>query len=256
MQPASVLPVGRSVFVSDLHLGYRGSQRERFLNFLGQLDCEQLYLVGDIVDIWRLRAGSPFTELDRAILDSLTKLSFTDTRVTYLPGNHDAAMRHGLFRDSRIRICDEVIHQTTDGRKYLVVHGDRFDSIERSLPWLSEGAMRTYDWTVRRIAKLKQLPFKPRSNRLLNLGWQSLQRCLCALQRGLDAFVWRALGASRRIETDGVICGHTHAPHDWQSKRGHYLNTGDWVRNSTAIVEDDLGRLNLRCFSANSTSNT
>lgn len=233
----------RSLFLSDLHLGARGCRAERILAFLQAHEASDIYLVGDILDLWHPPLPH-WTPTHDAILALLWQRMRQGTRLHYLTGNHDAAMRKGRgTRGRRVAILTETVHVAADGRRYLVLHGDICD--RRLLRW--HGLTRIgsrLDWLLRNLdARLQQMraPLRPRRRSLIE-----------ALLAGVDAALGlgsaseiRLIERARRAGCDGVICGHFHKPalHDRHGLT--YANCGDWLDSFTALAEDAHGRLSL-----------
>ena len=234
----------RTLFISDVHLGTRGCQAALLLDFLRRYDADTLYLVGDIVDGWRLKAGWYWPQAHNDVVQKLMRKVRKGARLVYLPGNHDEFLRDFLGSHfGGIEITDVAIHQAADGRRYLVIHGDQFDIVVRHARWLAllgDGAytvalgINTYLNVVRRR---------------LGLTYWSLSAWAKLRVKNAVSYIGRfedLLSAeARRHGADGVICGHIHhaALHDDFGIR--YVNTGDWVESCTAVVEHYDGALEL-----------
>ncbi len=131
----------RSVFISDLHLGSRGAKAVELLEFLNSIDCDYLYLVGDVIDFWKLQRRSYFPESHRAVVGRIIEMAHGGTKVFYVVGNHDECLRPYLpIITGNIEIVDEVEHVTFSGDTYLVIHGDQFDDVMHRAPWLARSA--------------------------------------------------------------------------------------------------------------------
>ncbi|HIQ51894.1 MAG TPA: UDP-2,3-diacylglucosamine diphosphatase, partial [Pseudomonas pachastrellae] len=128
----------RTLWISDLHLGTRGCQADKLATFLKSYDCDQLYLVGDIIDGWRLRKGIYWPQAHTNVLRRVLTMSKRGTRVVYVTGNHDEFLRrYSTLLLGNIELVDEAVHQCQDGRRLLVIHGDQFDVITRCHRWLA-----------------------------------------------------------------------------------------------------------------------
>ncbi|PID37413.1 MAG: UDP-2,3-diacylglucosamine hydrolase [Rhodobacterales bacterium] len=235
----------RSLFLSDLHLGARACRAGEILEFLNQNHAEKIYLVGDILDIWHV-AQVYWSRTHDAILDELERRAAQGVEVIYLPGNHDDALRKGSTLPLRgFTLTETTLHETADGKKHLVLHGDQCD--RRILRWHAitrigsrmDAVLRGFDeWlrakrgTCHAEETLIEQALKA-ANGLLSLG-NSAEKRLSLLARAVGA--------------DGVICGHSHKP----GLRSHdgiaYANCGDWVDSMTALVEDHNGQLRLTRF--------
>ncbi|MFZ9967575.1 MAG: UDP-2,3-diacylglucosamine diphosphatase [Steroidobacteraceae bacterium] len=234
----------RTVFISDIHLGFKGCRAEFLLDFLRRVECQEIYLVGDIIDLWSLSKTFYWPQAHNDVIRTLLGKAKHGTRVVYIPGNHDRVFRDndGLVMGN-VEVRREAIHQTADGRRFLVLHGDEFDDIVRVSPFLESVGSRAYGFALR-------------MNRYVNVlrGWfgypyWSLAAYLKHKVKNAEKFIAnfeRALTTeARRRNVDGVICGHIHRAEITQFDDLTYCNDGDWVENCTALVEDHSGRLCL-----------
>jgi len=234
----------RSVFISDLHLGTPGCKAECLLDFLHHVESEYLYLVGDIVDGWRLKKRWFWPEHHDQILHSLLARASRGTRVVYLPGNHDEALR-GLIGCTLggVRILHDAIHKTADGRRLLVIHGDVFDGVCTEVRWLARLGSIAYETTLTINTGFNVV------RRWLGLGYWPLSAFLKAQVKAAVNFVERyehSLAAeARRRAVAGVVCGHVHKPEIRTIEGVQYYNDGDWVESCSALVEHWDGRLEL-----------
>lgn len=224
----------RTLFISDLHLGAHGCQAAALLGFLRHCEVERIYLVGDIVDLWRLRARWYWPAAHRAVLRCLIEKSQSGTEVFYIPGNHDEFMRRSIGQSfGSIAVVGSVIHEAADGRRHLVIHGDQFDEV------------------MDRLARLHQLSGWLYSAVMIandaGLGvWRGLRRATGRTRRRRKlGFERRAVAAARRQGVDGVICGHVHRPAIRELGGMQYINTGDWIESLSAVVEHRDGRMEM-----------
>jgi UDP-2,3-diacylglucosamine pyrophosphatase LpxH len=234
----------RAVFISDLHLGTRGCKADCLLDFLQHVRSDYLYLVGDIVDGWRLRKRWFWPHAHHQILQRLLARAEQGTAVVYLPGNHDEALRKwigGTF--GGIRVMHEVIHRTADGRRLLVIHGDGFDGVCREMKWLALVGSVAYDISLRLNNWLNMV------QRWLGLSYWSLSGFLKdqvkTVCRFIDRYERTLAFEARRRGACGVVCGHVHKPEMRTIEGIQYFNDGDWVENCSALVEHWDGRLEL-----------
>lgn len=227
----------RTVFISDTHLGTRGCKDKQLLEFLKSFESEYLYLVGDIIDGWRLRQSFYWNETHNMILKEILKKSKKGTKVVWVIGNHDDFMRPHLEHfDSfgNIEIVNEYTHEM-DGRKYWIVHGDEFDGIVRYHRWIAILGDMGYTfllWTNRYFNHLRAV---------FGFGYWSLsafikKKVKSAVNFMTEFEVSLAREAKKR-GYDGVVCGHVHNATNVQINEIHYLNTGDWVESCSAITE-------------------
>lgn len=234
----------RSIWISDIHLGTRGCQAEYLLDFLKTNESDYLYLVGDIIDIWRMRRSWAWRQAHNDVLQKLLRKARKGTKVTFLPGNHDEMFRDFLGMNlGDIQIRDEHIHVTKDGRRFLVLHGDRFDVIVRYSKWLALLGDVAYNAALTANTTLNRL------RRLLGYRYWSLSAWLKGRAKQAVAFVSAfedalAEEADRR-GVDGVICGHIHKAEKKSIGGVTYCNCGDWVESCTALVEHYDGRIEV-----------
>ena len=234
----------RTVFLSDVHLGFRGCQAEYLLDFLNQLDAEHLVLVGDIVDPWSMKRSVYWPVSHHEVLKTVLKLARSGTRVTYVPGNHDEGLRELCGSEvAGIEIRRDFIHETADGRRYLVLHGDDFDGAVKFNGALKHFGERMYDvllWVGRRVQGAR---------RRFGFGYWSLaswiKQQVPDARLYIERFAHAAAHAAARHGLDGVICGHIHRPEIREVGGIRYCNDGDWVEHCSALVEDRNGRLSL-----------
>jgi UDP-2,3-diacylglucosamine pyrophosphatase LpxH len=234
----------RTIWISDTHLGTRGCKAELLLNFLVHNECDMLYLVGDIVDGWRLSRSWFWHKSHNAVIDEILRKAQAGTRVIYIPGNHDEAFRDyaGLCL-AGIELAGDAIHQTADGRRLLVLHGDHFDGIVTYARWLALAG----DWAYSLALGLNDVVAKVR--RRLGMPYWSLSRWLKDHVKNAVEYIGRfetavALEAERR-QVHGVVCGHIHKAEMRQIGPILYCNDGDWVESCTALVEDYAGKLQI-----------
>jgi UDP-2,3-diacylglucosamine pyrophosphatase LpxH len=236
----------RAVFISDTHLGTRGCRSDFLADFLGRVSCDTLYLVGDIIDGWRLKKSWYWDSHHDEVVRLVLRMARNGTDVVYIPGNHDEMFRTWLpmkLEIAGIRLCQDAVHQTADGRRLLVMHGDAFDSVVRYakfLALLGDGAYTAALVVNRWFNGLR---------RKLGLPYRSLSAWLKRQVKGavmaIDRFEHALAGEARRRGLDGVVCGHIHHAEMRDIDGMLYINDGDWVESCTALVEHEDGRLEL-----------
>ncbi len=235
----------RTVFLSDIHLGTPDSKADEVVDFLKHLRCRKLVLNGDIIDGWALRRGGKWSSRHSRVIRRFLKMTERDeTDVIYLRGNHDEILERFLpLAFGKIKFAKEHLHTTAIGARYLVVHGDGFDSVSTNHKWLASLGAVGYDFLLK-------------VNRVYNLwrSWRgkeyfSLSKRVKAKVKSAVSFVDRyeelLQDLARYKKCDGIICGHIHTPEDKQVGDIHYLNSGDWVESLTAIIEHLDGRMEL-----------
>ena len=234
----------RAVFISDVHLGTRGCQAELLLDFIRHLDCDSLYLVGDIVDGWKMKSGWFWPQSHNDVVQKILRLARKGVAVTYIPGNHDERVRDFCgIHFGGVVVARDAIHQTADGRRFLVTHGDEFDGVVQHARWLAFLG----DWAYG--AALAANTLINRAGRRLGLRYFSLSaylktRVKKALQF-IESFEAAVADEARRRGVDGVICGHIHKAEMREIDGVTYVNDGDWVESCTALIEHMDGRLEI-----------
>lgn len=239
----------RSVFLSDVHLGCRHSQIESLLNFLNSIHPRELYIVGDFLEGWEGTRLLKWNHDFNRIINRLIDMTNGGTRIFYTPGNHDAFLRTNPFIKKlidRLDLCfieEEFIYEMTDGRRFLVTHGDRFDRYE-STNWLSyflgEVIYQSLLWTNRLAHGLL--------NRDDRTPYTETGRLMRWVKRRLGFqrdFECQIIGYARENACEGIICGHIHAPVIGQRDDIVFCNTGDWIENCTALLEYADGTFEL-----------
>ncbi len=246
----------RAVFISDTHLGTRGCRSDFLADFLGQMSCEHLFLVGDIVDGWRLRKSWYWDASHDKVIRLILRHARNGAAVTYIPGNHDELFRAWLPTEidphtlevAGIALRPEATHVTADGRRLLVIHGDEFDSVvryARFLAVLGDGAYTTSLVVNRWFNALRRRMGYP----YWSLS-QWLKRQVKGAVKAIDLFETALAAEAGRRGFDGVVCGHIHHAEMRQVNGILYLNDGDWVESCTALVEHHDGRLELLDWAA------
>ncbi|HXQ50035.1 MAG TPA: UDP-2,3-diacylglucosamine diphosphatase [Stellaceae bacterium] len=234
----------RAIFISDVHLGTRGCKANFLLDFLRWTESDYLYLVGDMVDGWRLRKSWYWPQSHNDVVQKLLRKARKGTTVVYVPGNHDEGLRD--FCDSEmghVALVSEAIHLTADGRRLLVVHGDAFDGVVRYARWLAHLGDWAYGVTIRLNHAFNL------ARRRLGYPYWSLSAWLKFKVKNAVQFVSEfaaaiaAEGARRGV--DGVVCGHIHHAEIRRIGELLYCNDGDWVESCTALVEHFDGHLEI-----------
>jgi len=229
----------RTICISDVHLGTRDAKAEQLNNFLKHNTCETLYLVGDILDVWRIQQNKwrwkqSHTNVVRRILGHAKR----GTRVVYIAGNHDEFLRPLMPYNigfGNVEVANQVEHIGLDGRHYLVIHGDLFDGITRLAPWLAFLGDKAYDFVLWVNNKFNWWRHK------LGFGYWSLSKFLKYRVKKAVDFVFQfeknLTAYCHKRGFDGVICGHIHHAEIKTIDGVIYMNDGDWVESCTALVE-------------------
>lgn len=234
----------RALFISDVHLGMRAIQVGRLIDFLRCHDADVIYLVGDILDGWRLQKSWRWPDEYNVLAQILLDKATGGTRVIYLPGNHDEFLREYLGTYfGEVEFVDRTVHTTAQGQSFLVIHGDQFDVVVKHAKWLAHVG----DWAYNAALRINLLINWVR--RRLGLSYWSLsawakQRVKSAVSV-IGQFEQALAHEARSSGVDGVICGHIHHA-DMHDRLGvQYINTGDWVESCTAVAETYDGEFEL-----------
>lgn len=234
----------RTVWVSDVHLGFRGCSADLLLDFLHAVECETLYLVGDIVDVWNMKRGLYWPQAHNNVIRTILGKAKHGTRVVFVPGNHDEVFRdHAGTQFGNVEIVDQAIHETGDGRRLVILHGDEFDGVVTCHPWLARFGSYAYDWLLASNRYLNVI------RRRLGMGYWSLAGFLKRKVKNAVSYVSGFEEAvardARRRGVDGVVCGHIHHAEIRDIDGIQYFNCGDWVESNTALIERFDGQVEL-----------
>ena len=234
----------RSIFVSDVHLGTKDCKAEQLNNFLKHNSCDTLYLVGDIIDAWKIQQNKwrwkqSHTNVVRRVLGHAKR----GTRVVFIAGNHDEFLRPMIpygFNFGLIEIHNQIEHIGADGKHYLVTHGDLFDGITRLAPWIAFLGDKAYDIVLTLNNKFNWI------RRRMGFGYFSLSKYLKYKVKKAVDFVFKfeenLANYCKKRGFDGVICGHIHHAEIKEINGVAYMNDGDWVESCTALVEHHNGK--------------
>ena len=234
----------RTIWVSDVHLGTRGCNAEMLIDFLDSTDSETMYLVGDIIDGWRMKKRFYWPSEHNDVVWRILKRAKRGTRIVYIPGNHDEMFRQFTGLDfGGVEIRRKAIHETADGRKLLVLHGDEFDAIMLSVRWLAYLGDAAY------TAMMALNRWVNAARQRLGMPYWSLSKHAKHKVKNAVEFISRfeeivAEEAGRR-GVDGVVCGHIHTAEIRNIEGVEYYNDGDWVEGCTALVEHFDGRMEI-----------
>jgi UDP-2,3-diacylglucosamine pyrophosphatase LpxH len=239
----------RTVWISDIHLGTTGCQAHALIEFLRRVDCDTLYLVGDIIDGWQLRRSWYWPQSHNDVVQKILRKARKGVRVIYVPGNHDEfARRYAGHTFGGVEVADECMHRTADGRTLWVTHGDLFDGVVQCARWLAYLGDTAYGCALH-------------ANRWFNAARARMGLPYWSLSRYLKLKVKRAVSyvgdfeaavarEARRRGAQGVVCGHIHHAELRTVEGVLYCNDGDWVESLTALVEHADGRLEILDFSS------
>ncbi len=238
----------RTIFLSDLHLGTRGCQAHLVMDFLRHNDADTIFLVGDIIDGWRLRAGWYWPQAHNDVIQKLLRKVRHGARMIFVPGNHDEFARQFIgLTFGGIEIVRNTMHVAADGRTYLVMHGDEFDVVVRHSKWLAHFGDWAYDAALFINTRFNAI------RRLFGFGYWSFSAWAKLKVKKAVNFIGsfeRELAAeAKRRGADGVVCGHIHYPTIREIDGVTYVNTGDFVESCSLVVEHDDGRFEVITWS-------
>ena len=234
----------KTIVISDVHLGTKGSKAKELVRFLKQYKCKNLILNGDIIDGWQLKKSGKWKRKHTRFFTRILKMIEEDgTKVTYLRGNHDDFLDQVLpFKMGNLRICRDLTYES-NGKKYYIVHGDVFDSITSQFKWIAKLGDIGYTfllWLNRQYnyRRLKKgLPYFSLS--------QSIKAKVKQAVKYIDDFESQLSSMAKYKNCDAIICGHIHQPALKEIDGVIYLNSGDWVESMTALIEDFDGNWDL-----------
>jgi UDP-2,3-diacylglucosamine pyrophosphatase LpxH len=234
----------RTIWISDIHLGTRGCNAEMLVDFLCSIQCDTLYLVGDIIDGWQLRKGWHWPAAHNEVVRRILKMAHKGTRVVYVVGNHDEMLRDYVgFSFGGVDIVNDIVHECKDGRRLLITHGDAFDTVVLYARWLAVLGDQAYSLLLRLNILLNA------ARKLLKLPYWSLSAYAKRRVKNAVEFIGRFEEAVARAAhergLDGVVCGHIHTAEIRQIGDVTYYNDGDWVESCTALAEDPDGSFRI-----------
>jgi UDP-2,3-diacylglucosamine pyrophosphatase LpxH len=236
----------RSIFLSDIHLGTKACQAHYLLEFLKEYSSENVFLLGDIVDLWAMKRGGVHWSIDQnTFVQKMLRRARHGEAVIYIPGNHDEAMREHVGASfGNIIVERDYVHVANDGRRYLLLHGDEFDQVTLHHKWIAILGDKAYDLLVGINIYLSWL------RRTLKIpGYWSLAGYVKRKVKTAVSFIFNfedsVIHHVRELGLDGAICGHIHSPMIREIDGKQYINCGDWVDSCSAVVEHLDGRMEL-----------
>jgi len=233
----------RTGWISDVHLGTRGSSAAALLDFLRETDFEVLYLVGDLIDIWALRRGIYWPQEHNDVVQKLLRKARKGTEIIYIIGNHDEFLARFFGNYGGITLRQNALHLTADGRRILVMHGHELDTVVQNLGWLAHVGDIGYTLLMKCNGLVNFV------RRRFGFGYWSLSAYVKAEVKNVVSFIGKFEEAivryARDFDVDGVLCGHIHTAALREIQGTTYYNCGDWVESCTAVVEHYDGALEL-----------
>jgi len=233
----------RTGWISDVHLGTKGCNAGALLDFLRDYEFETLYIVGDLIDVWKLRRGIYWPQEHSDIIQKILRKGRKGTKVIYIPGNHDEFLADFLGVYGSITMKKDDIHVTADGRRLFVMHGHELDTVVQNMRWLAFVGDVGYGLLLKANRPLNWI------RRRFGMGYWSLSSYAKQRIKNAVSFVGKFEEAIVRYaaehQVSGVVCGHIHWPIIRKIGDIDYYNSGDWVESSSALVEDYTGEIRL-----------
>ena len=233
----------RTAWISDVHLGTRGSNAGALLEFLRDYEVSTLFIVGDLIDAWQMRRGFYWPQQHNDVIQKILRKSRKGTRIIYIPGNHDDLLGKFYGAYGNITIQKHAIHKLADGRRMLVIHGHELDTVVQNVKWLAFAGDVGYQFL---------LSLNPAINfirRRFGLGYWSLSAYVKQRVKDAVSFIGKYEEAivhyAKKYSVDAVLCGHIHNASVRQFGNVTYYNCGDWVESCTALIERENGALEL-----------
>ena len=217
----------QALFISDVHLGSKGSNATEVLEVLKMYQPEYLFLVGDIIDGWLLKRKFRWPQSHTNVLRKILSYSKNGTKVIYIPGNHDDFLReYGEFSFGNIEVHNEYVWNNT-----FITHGDLYDGVVK-LKWLGVLGSVGYDMAISIDRFLKRLGFKRSLSKFLKNKVKEAVKFITQYEVEL-------VRQAKKHYCDKVMCGHIHHPDDRMIDDVRYLNTGDWIENNSYIIYNE-----------------
>lgn len=234
----------KTIVVSDVHLGTRGSKAKEIARFLKQYRCENLILNGDIIDGWQLKKSGTWKRKHTRFFNRILKMIENhQTKVYYLRGNHDDFLDQILpLQIGNLSIQTDMIYES-QGKKYFITHGDIFDSITTNLRWIAYLGDVGYTFLLWLNRIVNHYRFK-RGLPYFSLSQYVKSKVKSAVSY-IDEYEIELAKMARAKGCDGIICGHIHKAENREIDGVHYLNSGDWVETMSALAEDHEGNWQL-----------
>lgn len=233
----------RTAWISDVHLGTKGSNAVALLQFLRDYEFEQLYVVGDLLDVWQLRRGIYWPQPHNDVIQKILRKARKGTRIVYIPGNHDEFVAGFFGTYGNIVIEENAIHVTADGRRLLVMHGHELDTVVQNIKWLAFVGDVGYQFLLRLNRPINAL------RQIFGLGHWSLSAYVKKSVKNAVSFIGKFEEAivryARDFSVSGVVCGHIHSPAIRRIHDVDYYNSGDWVESCSVLLEDYTGHIEL-----------
>ncbi len=234
----------RTVFLSDLHLGSPGCQAKALAKLLKKIQCERLYLVGDAIDMWRLRKKWHWPVEHNDVLIRILKMAKRGCDVRFIPGNHDEGARQFDGLDiAGVKLMLHDTHTTADGRELFITHGDQFDLVVKHNRLLCMATSGVYEWLLRFNTTYNR--YRAWTGRPYWSLSQAVKMRVKSACKFISRFEQTLVAEARRRGADGVVCGHIHKAEATIMQGVEYYNCGDWQESCTLLVEHFDGSMEV-----------
>ena len=238
----------RTIVISDVHLGTKGAKAKEVVRFLKVNTADTLILNGDIIDGWQLKKSGEWKRKHTRFIQRILKvMSEYNTKVIYTRGNHDDFLEQFIpLRIGNLSLVRDYVYDGANGKKYLITHGDIFDSITSKFGWLAK--LGDIGYTL--LLWINRVYNEYRNKR--GLPYYSISQAIKAKVKSavsyISDFEEKLVELAKSKNCQGIICGHIHQPAIKYYGDIEYLNSGDWVETLSALVEDYNGEWSLLYF--------
>ncbi|RLV59077.1 UDP-2,3-diacylglucosamine diphosphatase [Parashewanella curva] len=233
-----------ALWLSDIHLGCKDCKAEFLIQLLGNVICDKLFLVGDIIDFWALKNRLHWPDAHHKVLQKIIAIAQTQTQVVFIPGNHDELLKsYHYFNFCNIEIQPEYLHTTISGKKLLMLHGDQFDSQVCISRYYAKLGDHLYDFILFLNRSLHAIRKRFGHSYWSLAGY--IKRRVSKAQQAIARYKFAAINHAKAQNVDAIFCGHIHQPELTEESNIIYGNQGDWIENCTLLVETEAGELQL-----------
>ena len=214
-----------ALFISDVHLGSKGSNAELLLEMLKEYEPKELIIVGDFIDGWLLKKRHYWTQDFSNVIRKILSYTKKGTKVTYITGNHDDFLRSyiPIYFGDNINVVNEMVWED-----YFITHGDLYDGIVQ-MKWLGKLGSFGYELAISLDMLMKKFGYKKTLSKFLKKKVKDAVKFITNFEEQL-------VYQSKKRNCKGVVCGHIHTPENKYIDGIHYLNCGDWIENNSYII--------------------
>ena len=238
------IPHYHAIWLSDIHLGCKDCKADFLLKLFDSCRFDNLFLVGDIIDLWSLKRRPFWPQSHHKVLHKIIEIAQTQTHVVFIPGNHDEYLKsYHHFNFANIDIQPFFLHHTINNKKLLMVHGDQFDSEVCVSRYYAKLGDHLYDLLLFLNRTLHGI-----RNKFGHSYWSLasyIKNKLPKAQQAIERYHQAAIRYAKSQNVDAIFCGHIHQPTLLHQENIIYGNLGDWIENCTLIAETQMGELQL-----------